>query len=124
MSANLKSVPGPEAQERARVDLAACYRLAEHFGFNEGIDNHLTVLVPGFTDRFYLAPFGLHWSEVKASDLLVLDFAGRLQSGQGLVEPTAKFIHAPVHRLSPQGTACCTPTCRMPRRSACWRIRV
>ena len=91
MSANLKSVPGPEAQARARVDLAACYRLAAHFGFNEGIDNHLTVLVPGFTDRFYLAPFGLHWSEVKASDLLILDFAGRLQSGQGLVEPTAKF---------------------------------
>jgi ribulose-5-phosphate 4-epimerase/fuculose-1-phosphate aldolase len=103
MSANLKSAPGPEAQERARVDLAACYRLAAHFGFNEGIDNHLTVLVPGFTDRFYLAPFGLHWSEVKASDLLILDFAGRLQGGQGLVEPTAKFIHAPVHRLSPQG---------------------
>jgi ribulose-5-phosphate 4-epimerase/fuculose-1-phosphate aldolase len=103
MNASLKSVPGPEAQQRARVDLAACYRLAAHFGFNEGIDNHLTVLVPGFTDRFYLAPFGLHWSEVKASDLLILDFAGRLLSGQGLVEPTAKFIHAPVHRLSPQG---------------------
>jgi ribulose-5-phosphate 4-epimerase/fuculose-1-phosphate aldolase len=105
MSASLKSVQDPqEAQRRARVDLAACYRLAAHFGFNEGIDNHLTVLVPGHADRFYLAPFGLHWSEVKASDLLILDFDGRLQGGEGLVEPTAKYIHAPVHRLSPQGT--------------------
>jgi ribulose-5-phosphate 4-epimerase/fuculose-1-phosphate aldolase len=104
MNATLKSVQDPAAAEqRARVDLAACYRLAAHFGFNEGIDNHLTVLVPGYSDRFYLAPFGLHWSEVKASDLLALDFAGRLVSGQGLVEPTAKYIHAPVHRLSPQG---------------------
>src|SRR5271154_5377738 len=103
MSANLKSVPGPEAQARARVDLAACYRLAAQFGFNEGIDNHLTVLVPGHADRFYLAPFGLHWSEVKAGDLLILDFGGRLVGGQGLVEPTARYIHAPVHRLSPQG---------------------
>jgi ribulose-5-phosphate 4-epimerase/fuculose-1-phosphate aldolase len=104
MSASLKSVQDQkEAERRARVDLAACYRLAAHFGFNEGIDNHLTLLVPGHADRFYLAPFGLHWSEVKASDLLILDYAGRLQGGQGLVEPTAKYIHAPVHRLSPQG---------------------
>jgi ribulose-5-phosphate 4-epimerase/fuculose-1-phosphate aldolase len=104
MSASLKSVEEPkDAERRARIDLAACHRLAAHFGFNEGIDNHLTVLVPGFTDRFYLAPFGLHWSEVKASDLLILDFAGRLLGGHGLIEPTAKYIHAPVHRLSPQG---------------------
>src|SRR5271169_1054641 len=104
MSASLKSVQDPkEVERRARVDLAACYRLAAHFGYNEGIDNHLTVLVPGYSDRFYLAPFGLHWSEVKASDLLVLDFGGRVLSGQGLVEDTAKYIHTPVHRLSPQG---------------------
>jgi ribulose-5-phosphate 4-epimerase/fuculose-1-phosphate aldolase len=104
MSANVKTLsPENESQRAARVDLAACYRLAAHFGLNEGIDNHLTVLVPGFTDRFYLAPFGLHWSEVKASDLLVLDFAGRTLSGDGPVEDTAMYIHTPVHRLSPQG---------------------
>jgi len=40
---------------------------------------------------------------VKAGDLLILDFGGRLVGGQGLVEPTARYIHAPVHRLSPQG---------------------
>ncbi|MGO9930466.1 MAG: aldolase [Steroidobacteraceae bacterium] len=104
MNPNLKSVPDPgAAQQRARVDLAACHRLAAHFGYNEGIDNHLTVLVPGHSDRFYLAPFGLHWSEVKASDLLILDFGGRVLSGAGLVEDTARYIHTPVHRLSPQG---------------------
>jgi ribulose-5-phosphate 4-epimerase/fuculose-1-phosphate aldolase len=104
MSANLKAFSAEnDAQRRARVDLAACYRLAAHFGLNEGIDNHLTVLVPGFTDRFYLAPFGLHWSEVKASDLLVLHFDGRVLAGEGPVEETAMYIHTPVHRLSPQG---------------------
>jgi ribulose-5-phosphate 4-epimerase/fuculose-1-phosphate aldolase len=92
-----------QAQRRAKVDLAACYRLADHFGLNEGIDNHLTVLVPGHPDRFYLAPFGLHWSEVKASDLLEVDFEGRVLSGTGLVEDTAMYIHMPVHRISPQG---------------------
>ncbi len=99
MSASLKSVPN---ERQARVDLAACYRLADHFGLNEGIDNHLTMLLPGHDDRFLLAPFGLHWSEVKASDFIVVDFGGRVLSGRGPVEPTAHYIHAPVHRLAPQ----------------------
>jgi ribulose-5-phosphate 4-epimerase/fuculose-1-phosphate aldolase len=91
-----------DAERRARVDLAACHRLAAHFGFNEGIDNHLTMLVPGLSDRFYLAPFGLLWSEVKASDLLELDFSGTVVAGRGLVEDTALYIHLSVHRLVPQ----------------------
>ena len=104
MNASLKPVQtSAEAERAARVDLAACYRLADRFGLNEGIDNHLTLLVPGFADRFLLAPFGMHWSEVKASDFLVVDFSGRVVSGQGLVEDTALYIHQPVHRLSPQG---------------------
>jgi ribulose-5-phosphate 4-epimerase/fuculose-1-phosphate aldolase len=101
MNASVKPVPTP-GECQARIDLAACHRLADHFGLNEGIDNHLTMLVPGSTDRFLLAPFGLHWSEVKASDLMVVDFNGRLQSGRGPVEDTALYIHLPVHRLSPR----------------------
>src|SRR6201996_4034017 len=104
MSANLKSIhDAADAERRARVDLAACYRLAERFNLNEGIDNHLTLLVPGFDDRFFLPPFGMHWSEVRASDLMIVDFNGKVLSGQGAVEPTAFHIHQPVHRISPQG---------------------
>ena len=103
MSATLKPIATTtEAERQARIDLAACYRLADHFGLNEGIDNHLTLLVPGFTDRFLLAPFGLHWSEVKASDFMVIDFNGRMLSGHGPIEDTALYIHLPVHRLSPK----------------------
>jgi len=103
MNASLKPVlSDADAERRARVDLAACYRLAAHFGLNEGIDNHLTLLVPGYTDRFLLAPFGLHWSEVRASDFMVIDFNGRMLSGRGPIEDTALYIHLPVHRLSPQ----------------------
>ncbi len=104
MNASFKPVQAStEAERSARIDLAACYRLADRFGLNEGIDNHLTLLVPGYSDRFLLAPFGMHWSEVKASDFLVVDFHGRVLSGQGWVEDTALYIHQPVHRLSPQG---------------------
>jgi ribulose-5-phosphate 4-epimerase/fuculose-1-phosphate aldolase len=104
MNASLKPVEtSAEAEQRARVDLAACYRLAERFGLNEGIDNHLTLLVPGSSDRFLLAPFGMHWSEVKASDFMVVDFGGKVVAGKGSVEDTAFCIHQPAHRLSPQG---------------------
>jgi ribulose-5-phosphate 4-epimerase/fuculose-1-phosphate aldolase len=104
MNASLKPIQTPaDAEQRARVDLAACYRLADRFGLNEGIDNHLTLLVPGHSDRFLLPPFGMHWSEVKASDFLVVEFSGRVVSGEGSVEDTALYIHGPAHRLSPQG---------------------
>src|SRR3984885_4824117 len=104
MNASLKPIQTPaDAEQRARVDLAACYRLAERFGLNEGIDNHLTLLLPGYSDRFLLPPFGMHWSEVKASDFMVVDFSRRVLSGRGSVEDTALYIHQPVDRLSPQG---------------------
>lgn len=113
MSANLKSLSN---EREARVDLAACYRLADHFGLNEGIDNHLTLLLPGTADRFLLAPFGLHWSEVKASDFMVVDLSGRILSGRGPIEPTALYIHMPVHRLAPQ--ARCILHTHMPHATA------
>ena len=91
-----------EAQRRARVDLAAAYRLAYRFGFSEGIDNHLTLLVPGYNDRFYLAPFGLLWCEVRARDLIEVDFNGRRVAGEGRVEDTALYIHLSVHRAVPR----------------------
>jgi ribulose-5-phosphate 4-epimerase/fuculose-1-phosphate aldolase len=91
-----------DSRRQARIDLAACHRLAARFGLNEGIDNHLTMLVPGYSDRFYLAPFGLLWSEVKASDLMELDFSGKVLAGRGRVEDTALYIHLPVHRLVPE----------------------
>lgn len=103
MNASRESVaPRSDAERRARIDLAACHRLAARFGFSEGIDNHMTMLVPEHAERFYLAPFGLLWSEVKASDLLELDFSGTVVAGHGLVEDTALYIHLSVHRLLPQ----------------------
>src|SRR5882762_7279800 len=102
MNASREPVGRSDAERRARIDLAACHRLAARFGFSEGIDNHMTMLVPGHSERFYLAPFGLLWSEVKASDLLELDFTGTVVAGSGLVEDTALYIHLSVHRLMPQ----------------------
>src|ERR1700683_5531690 len=88
------------AEWRARVDLAAAHRLAHIQGFSEGIFNHLTLAVPGKTDRYYQIPFGYHWSEVTASSLMEVSYAdGSVLSGSGEVEQSAYCIHAPMHRL-------------------------
>ena len=91
-----------DALWQARVDLAAAYRLAALHGLNEGVDNHLTLLVPGTTDHFLLIPFGTHWSEVRASDLLIVDLDGHILEGKGIAEGTAFFIHGRLHRAHPE----------------------
>ena len=90
------------ATQQARIDLAAALRMAERLGLAEGVCNHFSVKVPGREDRFLVNPFGLHWSEVKASDLLVVDDQGAVIEGRGKVEKTALMIHAAVHRANPR----------------------
>ncbi len=53
----------------ARIQLAAAHRLAVFHELDEGIDNHFTMTLPGPNDRYLILPFGLHWSEARASDL-------------------------------------------------------
>src|SRR5262245_47370528 len=88
---------------QARVDLAAAHRMAVLHGFNEGIFNHLTLVVPGKPDRYYQIPFGTHWSEVKASTFMEVGIAdGRVKRGAGDVERSCYCIHAPIHKALPQ----------------------
>jgi ribulose-5-phosphate 4-epimerase/fuculose-1-phosphate aldolase len=84
----------------ARIHLAAAHRLAVLHELEEGIDNHFTVTVPGYEDRYLILPFGLHWSEARASDLIVFDESGATLEGQGVVELSAQCIHAPIHRIT------------------------
>ncbi|NCW78913.1 MAG: rRNA adenine methyltransferase, partial [Oxalobacteraceae bacterium] len=85
---------------QAKVHLAAALRLAVLDGLEEGIDNHFTMIVPGTTDRYLLLPYGLHWSEARASDIIVFNDAGETLEGEGTVELSAQCIHAPMHRLT------------------------
>lgn len=89
-----------DAIVQTKVDLAAAHRLAALHGLDEGIDNHFTVTVPGRDDRYLILPFGLHWSEARASDMIVFDESGATLEGEGVVELSAQCIHAPIHRLT------------------------
>ena len=99
---------------RARVELAGAYQLCDRFAFNEGVCNHLTVLVPGASDRFLCAPYGLAWSEVTASNLVMIDVKGNVIEGRGEIDATAFFIHLAIHQA---GHACVLHT-HMPYASA------
>src|SRR5271154_7481335 len=93
-------------QWQARVDLAAAHRLAYMHGFNEGIFNHLTFVVPGQSDRYYQIPFGTHWSEVTASCFMEVGIDdGEVKRGEGEVERSCYCIHAPIHKALPQAKA-------------------
>ena len=83
-----------------RIHLAAAHRLAVLHELEDGIDNHFTVTVPGYEDRYLILPFGLHWSEARASDMIVFDESGQTLEGEGSVELSAQCIHAPIHRIT------------------------
>lgn len=85
---------------QARIHLAAAHRLAVMHELEEGIDNHFTVTVPGRDDQYLILPFGLHWSEARASDMIVFDESGATVEGEGVVELSAQCIHAPIHRIT------------------------
>jgi len=109
---------GPPADpvQQARIDLTAALRWANRTGLTEGVCNHFSLQVPGTTDRFLLNPQGLHWSELCASDLLIVDPAGNLIEGKHQAEPTAFFIHARIHLNKP--TAKCVMHTHMPYATA------
>ncbi|MEQ1715687.1 MAG: class II aldolase/adducin family protein [Hyphomicrobium sp.] len=95
-----------EAEWQARIDLAAAHRMCVMYGLQEGVFNHLTLTVPGKSDRYYQIPFGLHWSEVSASSFMEVALeTGSILRGEGEVEQSCYAIHAPIHRLLPRAKA-------------------
>lgn len=95
-------MPGTdEAEWTLRVDLAGAFHLAVAHDLHEGIANHFSAVLPdGF--HFLVNPFGLHFSEITASNLIVCDFDGRVVRGEGEPAASAHHIHAPIHRLVPR----------------------
>ena len=88
------------AETAGRIDLAAALRWAARMGLNEGVCNHFSFeLAP---DRYLINPQGMHWSEVTAGDILLIDSKGRILEGRHTLEPTAFFIHSHIHLANPQ----------------------
>jgi len=96
------SLPMSEAERSARVELAACYRIFDMLGWTEMIFNHITLRVPGPEPRFLINPFGLHYREVKASNLVLIDIEGNVLRESGWPVNRAGFvIHSAIHGSHP-----------------------
>lgn len=84
-----------------RRELAACYRLAAKFGWDDTIATHMSARLPG-DDGFLLNPFGLLFEEISASGLVKVDYDGRVIDGSGASVNRAGFvIHSAVHEARP-----------------------
>ena len=88
------------SEERAlRLELAACYRIFAMLGWTELIYNHITVRIPGPDRHFLINPFGLHYSEVTASNLVKIDLEGRIiGESQWPVNPAGFTLHSAIHQ--------------------------
>lgn len=93
------------AVREARVDLAACFRMAARLGMHEGICNHFSAVVPGYDDLFLVNPYGRAFAEATASSLLICDYQGNVIDGEGMPEATAFYIHGQVHKRLPRARA-------------------
>ena len=93
---------GHQTEQELRVQLAACYRIFDYLGWAELIYNHITVKLPGEKEHFLINPYGLHYSEVTASNLVKVDIEGNIVeptdyavNPAGIIIPTA--IHGARH---------------------------
>ena len=86
----------------ARLQLAACYRIFAMLGWTEMIYNHITVRLPdsvsGDDKQFLINPFGLHYSEVTASNLVKINLKGDILDGSKFpVNPAGFVLHSTLH---------------------------
>jgi ribulose-5-phosphate 4-epimerase/fuculose-1-phosphate aldolase len=82
-----------------RVDLAAAYRLAAHYGWDDLIYTHISVRVPDNEHHFLINPFGLAFEEITASNLVKIDHDARIIGNAEFPVNGAGFvIHHAVHK--------------------------
>lgn len=91
------ALPGVGRELTPAQELAIALRHLDDAGFCENLTGHITI---EHGDGFLVNPWGLWWSEVRASDLLTIDTEGRVTSGELDVTP-AVHIHTELHRRRP-----------------------
>lgn len=92
-------------ERSGRVDLAAALRYAVRLGLHEGVCNHFSLALSEDGNEFLVNPQGLHWSELRASDLVRVRTDGTIVSGAGPVEDSAFYIHGRMHAARPDARA-------------------
>lgn len=90
-----------EERLHRKQQLAAAFRLFGRFGFSEGIAGHITARDPERLDHFWVNPYGMHFSHIRVSDLLLVNENAEVIEGDGRVNAAAFAIHSQVHQGRP-----------------------
>lgn len=91
-----------ETEWQARLDCAAVYRLLAHFGMSDLVYNHVTLRIPGESDRLLINPFGWLYEEITASSLITIALDGSvlLNPHEDVgINPAGYVIHSAVHAV-------------------------
>ncbi|MGB3727087.1 MAG: class II aldolase/adducin family protein [Glaciecola sp.] len=87
-----------EQEWQARVDLAACYRMVAHYGWDDLVFTHISARVPGPEHHFLINPYGMLFEEVTASSLVKVDLQGnKVMDSPFDINPAGFVIHSAVH---------------------------
>ena len=89
------ATPAEERLHRKRM-LAAAFRLFSRFGFDEGVAGHITARDPEKLDHFWVNPFGMHFGQIRSSDLILVNHHGEVVEGKYPVNGAAFAIHSRV----------------------------
>lgn len=85
--------------------LAAAFRIFARFGFDEGVAGHITARDPERSDHFWVNPFLRPFAALRVSDLLLVNHAGEVVEGTGIVNRAAFAIHGQIHAARPDVVA-------------------
>jgi ribulose-5-phosphate 4-epimerase/fuculose-1-phosphate aldolase len=90
-----------EAEWQARCDLAALYRITDHFGWTDTIDTHMSVRLPDDPKCFLINNYGDLFHEITASSLVKMDLDGKVHSKDGRFNAAGFTIHSGVYKARP-----------------------
>jgi ribulose-5-phosphate 4-epimerase/fuculose-1-phosphate aldolase len=109
---NPLNLPGPprfatlaDERQHRKQRLAGAFRLFSRFGFDEGVAGHITARDPERLDHFWVNPFGMHFGQIRASDLILVNDLGEVVEGKYPVNGAAFAIHSRVHAARPDVVA-------------------
>ena len=91
----------PLSQEEARRQMAALFRIVAREGLHEGISNHFSYALSEDGQTFLINPYGVHFSQMKSSDLLLIDNHAPPDPSAPDLDITALSIHGAMHKAHP-----------------------
>ncbi|HVJ51731.1 MAG TPA: class II aldolase/adducin family protein [Aliidongia sp.] len=96
------AIPSIEEERLLRKQhLAVSFRLFARYGFDLGAAGHITARDPEDPDKFWVNPYGVHFSRIRVSDLLLVDHHGAVVEGERPVNRAAFAIHSAIHKARP-----------------------